>query len=66
MSPRSEDTKLLKKRARAENPYSVEVACKNISSAPSYTSVFAHIVILVILDCAQEVIGFMSNAPAAQ
>ena len=63
MSPRSEDTKLLKNWVRAENPCSVEVVCKNISCAPSYTSVFTHI---VILDCVQEVIGFMSNAPAAQ
>ena len=63
MSPRSEDTKLLKNRVRAENPCSVEVVCKNISHAPLYTSVFVHI---VILDCAQEVFGFMSNVPAAQ
>ena len=63
MWPRSEVIKLLKNRVSAENPCIVEVVCTNISCAPLYTSVFAHI---VILDYVHEVIRFRSNAPAAQ
>ena len=48
---------------RAQGPSVLEPERTNIYCAPSYVSVYTHI---LILDCVQQVIIFMSNVLAVQ
>ena|ERR1700733_15671227 len=48
---------------RAQDPGTLELVCTNSYCMPSYISVYVH---LLILDCVQQVIIFMSNVLAVQ